>query len=312
VERLGSISVDLDTLPHYCRIHGLPEDLLDATTRARIWTLALPRLLAAIEAVGARATLFAIGEDLDDPTAAAALRDAHQRGHEIASHSHTHPYALSRLSPEAIQDELDRAHRAIEGVTGVAPSGFRAPGYTLSAGLLQAVLARGYRYDSSTFPAVPYYLAKALVMGALSLLGRPSKAILDRPRVLLAPCDPYRPSGAEPYRRGDAALLELPMAVAPFTRLPFIGTFLTSAPSWLSRTDLTTLGSRPFLNLELHAVDALGADDGLPPALLRQQRDLRISSGLKMARMGRIFELLAARRKLLRLDQATEILARLR
>lgn len=312
MERLGSISIDLDTLPHYCRIHGLPEDLLAPAVRERIWTVALPRLLAAIEAVGARATLFAIGEDLDDPKAADALRQAHARGHEIASHSHTHPYALSRLSPEAIKDELDQAHRAIERVTGAPPVGFRAPGYTLSASLLQAVLARGYRYDSSTFPAVPYYLAKALVMGALALLGRPSKAILDRPRVLLAPCDPYRPSADEPYRRGDAALLELPMAVAPFTRLPFIGTFLTSVPSWVSRMVLATLSATPFLNLELHAVDALGADDGLPPALLRQQRDLRISSGLKLARMARIFELLARRRKLLRLDQATEFLARAR
>lgn len=310
MERLGSISIDLDTLPHYCRIHGLPEDLLDAATRARIWTVALPRLLAAIENVGARATLFVIGEDLADPHAAAALREAHARGHELASHSHTHAYALSRLGPKAIQEELDRAHQAIETLTGVPPVGFRAPGYTLSAGLLQAIQARGYRYDASTFPAVPYYVAKALVMGALALVGRPSKAILDRPRVLLAPCEPYRPSEDEPYRRGASPVLELPMAVAPFTRLPFIGTFVTSAPAWLSRAVLATLRPRAFLSLELHAVDALGEDDGLPPALLRQQRDLRISSGVKVARLARVFELLAQRRKLLRLDQAAEILAR--
>ena len=35
---------------------------------------------------------------------------------------------------------------------------------------------RGYRYDSSTFPAVPYYLAKAAVMGGMRLLGRRSHA----------------------------------------------------------------------------------------------------------------------------------------
>jgi peptidoglycan/xylan/chitin deacetylase (PgdA/CDA1 family) len=309
VERLGSISIDLDTLPHYCRIHGLPEALLDGPTRAKVWTLALPRLLTAIEAVGARATLFVIGEDLADPLAADALRRAYQAGHELASHSHTHAYALSRLSPEAIGEELDLAQEAIAQVTGERPWGFRAPGYTLSAELVRALIARGYRYDASTFPAVPYYAAKALVMGALSLLGRPSKAILDRPRVLLAPCTPYRPSEDEPYRRGQAPLLELPIAVAPVTRVPFIGTLVTSAPGWVSRAVLASLSRRRFVDLELHAVDALGGDDGLPEALLRQQRDLRPKFARKMARLTQIFELLARRRKMIRLGDAAQRLA---
>lgn len=309
MERLGSISIDLDTLPHYCRIHGLPESLLDAPTRAKVWTLALPRLLTAIEQVGARATLFAIGEDLADPLAAEALRRAHQAGHEIASHSHTHAYALSRLPPEAIDQELALAEEAIEKVTGQRPFGFRAPGYTLSAELLRALVARGYRYDSSTFPAVPYYAAKAAVMGALQLLGRPSKAVLDRPRVLLAPCTPYRPSEDEPYRRGRAPLLELPVAVAPLTRLPFIGTLVTSAPSWVSRAVLQSLSRRRFVDLELHAVDALGVEDGLPEALVRQQRDLRQKIDRKMPRLTRIFELLARRRKMIRLGDAARWLA---
>ena len=54
---------------------------------------------------------------------------------------------------------------------------------TLTPALYRAICLRGYRYDSSTYPAAPYWAAKALVMGALSLLRRPSRAILDRPAV---------------------------------------------------------------------------------------------------------------------------------
>ncbi|HYO69594.1 MAG TPA: polysaccharide deacetylase, partial [Archangium sp.] len=41
--RLASISVDLDSEPHSCRIHGLPESLLDARARGLVYTTAVPR-----------------------------------------------------------------------------------------------------------------------------------------------------------------------------------------------------------------------------------------------------------------------------
>ena len=126
--------------------------------------------------------------------------------------------------------------------------------------------------DSSTFPAVPYYLAKAGVMGALEVLRRPSRAILDSPRVLGAPRVPYRPSLEQPYARGSAPLMELPMAVAPFTRLPFIGTFATSLPWPLVEATYRSMRGDTFFNFELHAIDVLDDTDGIPPELVRQQR----------------------------------------
>jgi hypothetical protein len=67
--------------------------------------------------------------------------------------------------------------------SGAAAIGFRAPGYTLSARLLRAVVARGHAYDASIFPPRPYWAAKALTLGWLRLRGRRSSAILDRPRI---------------------------------------------------------------------------------------------------------------------------------
>lgn len=292
--RLSAISVDLDSLPHYCRIQGLPETLLDDDARALVARVAIPRLL---ELFGGRpATFFVIGEDVRLPGMKRALGDALSAGVELASHSDSHDYAISRWSQDAIEADLRKAEAALEEV-GATVRGFRAPGYTLSPALLKAVAARGYEYDSSAFPAVPYYLAKAGVMGALELLRRPSRAILDSPRVLGAPRTPYRPSLDSPYARGDASLIELPMAVAPVTRLPFIGTFATSLPWPLVEATFRALRRDVFFNFELHAIDVVDESDGIPVGLVRQQRDLRVKATEKMKRLRTLFGWLADERE---------------
>lgn len=285
--RLSAVSVDLDSLPHYCRIQGLPESLLDERARGLVASTAIPRLLELFARFGAPATFFVIGADVAQPGMQDALRASSKAGVELASHSFSHDYALSTGTRAQIEGDLVRCEEAL-GTVGVKPLGFRAPGYTLSPSLLQAVAARGYEYDSSTFPATPYFLAKGAVMGALSLLGRPSRAILDSPRVLLAPRTPYRPSLEAPYSRGDAKLVELPMAVAPLTRLPFIGTFATSAPWLLVEATFRSLRRDALFNFELHALDVLDETDGVPRELSRQQRDLRIPAKVKLERLGKL------------------------
>lgn len=287
--RLASISVDLDSLKHYCRIHGLE----DPGGGAGEVALALARLGELFARRRLPATLFAIGEDLADPEVRFAVSEAHQSGLEIASHSYSHDYALARRPQEEIDAELRRAEEAIVEVTGEAPVGFRAPGYTLSPTLLEVLCARGYLYDSSAFPAAPYYLAKAAVMGALRLTGRRSRAVLDRPRVLFAPREPYRPALAEPYRRGDSPIVELPMVISGLTRVPFIGTLAVTFPLPIVRALYLELRRAPFFNLELHAIDVLDAEDGVPPALARRQRDLAIPHAEKLARLHEIFGWLA-------------------
>ncbi|RKH09136.1 polysaccharide deacetylase [Corallococcus praedator] len=289
--RLASISVDLDSLPHYCRIHGLPESLLDDRARTLIHRVAVPRFRDLLASVGVPGTFFAIGEDLEaDPGAAAGMRQSHAAGIEVASHSHAHDYALTRRGADAIAEDLARADAAILKATGVRPCGFRAPGYTLNADLYAATVVQGYTYGSSAFPAAPYYAAKAAVMGALAALGRPSRSVLDTPRVLLAPRVPYRPDPAQPYRRGTGAVVELPMTVTPVVRFPFIGTFATTLPRGTMRAAYRACRADAFFNFELHGVDVLDAADGIPPELVRQQRDLRVSAAKKQERLRSIFQ----------------------
>jgi hypothetical protein len=287
--QLASVSVDLDSLHHYCRIHGLPESLLDARVRGLVYGAAVPRFVELFNEVGLPATFFAIGEDLELAGAAAALRASHAAGVEVASHSFAHDYALSRRSPGEMAEDVRRSLDVLEQAVGTRPVGFRAPGYTLSPALYQALCDAGLAYDSSTFPAAPYYAAKAAVMGALALLGRPSRSVLDRPRVLAAPTVPYRPDAEEPYARGRGAVVELPVAVSPVLRVPFIGTLAVAAPWPLVRQAYGALRGAVHLNFELHAVDLLGGEDGLPGPLLRQQRDLGVPWVEKRRRLREVF-----------------------
>lgn len=283
----AAISVDLDGLVHYARIHGLDQAALDARARSLHLAVALQRFLALFRRLSVPATLFAVGEDVGAP-GSESLRSAAEAGHELASHSHTHPYALARATEDEVDGELARAADALRSVSGRAPVGFRSPGYTLSRPMVRALVRRGYRYDASVFPAAPYYLAKAVVLGAMALSGRRSAAVLDSPSVLLAPRLPYRPSLDAPYRRGDAPLVELPMAVTPGLRLPFIGTLLTAAPWTVVRGAYRALAKEEFLSVELHAVDLLEEADGVPPALMRVQRDLAVPLAKKEQRLAEV------------------------
>jgi peptidoglycan-N-acetylglucosamine deacetylase len=288
--RLASISVDLDSLPHYCRIQGLDEGLLDERARGLVYSTAVPRFRALFSRFGLPATFFAIGEDLEDATARSALRDAHADGIEVGNHSYSHDYALSRRESPEIALDLEKGEAAIADAIGERPVGFRAPGYTLSPGLYQALCSRGYLYDSSTFPATPYYAAKALIRWGLALVGQPSRSILDTPRVLLAPRLPYRPDPASPYRTGSGSVLELPIATAPGTRLPFIGTLVSTLPQPVLRAAYRSVRGMHFLNLELHGIDVLDAEDGVPAPLARRQRDLNVPHALKLERLSAVFQ----------------------
>jgi peptidoglycan/xylan/chitin deacetylase (PgdA/CDA1 family) len=270
------VSVDLDALACYYRIHALP-GAPPEPARFAILRRCLPRFADLFARHGVRATFFVVGADLeDDPEGRAALAALARAGHELASHTHTHPYDFVRLSADAIAAEIDRAHAAIADCAGTPPVGFRAPGYEISADAIAALQARGYRYDSSVFPSVPYYGAKAAVMGAMRVVGQKSGSVMGNPRVLLAPRVPYRPAPGAPYRAGGAGILELPIAVTPVARLPVIGTSLIMAPAWMRRRLVAAALRAPLFNLELHGIDLCDADgDAVPAALVARQPDLR-------------------------------------
>ena len=275
---VATVSVDLDGVDCYWRIHALPGEPGDRFRHA-ILRRCLPRFADLFASLGIRATLFVVGRDVAaDGEGRARLAALAAAGHELANHSHSHLYDLVRHPRDVIASEIDRAHGAIGDCAGGPPVGFRAPGYEISPAVIDLLCARAYRYDSSAFPSLPYYAAKAAVMASMCLLRRPSGSFLGSPRVLLAPHAPYRPSLQDPYARGTLPIWELPMAVSRVLRLPVIGTSVVTAPEWLRHRLVASALHRPFFNLELHGIDlADAAADELPAALIARQPDLRRS-----------------------------------
>ena len=285
-----SVSIDLDAVACYYQIHALGSPPADAS-RFAILRRALPRFVALFDEFGIPSTLFTVAKDLEeDPEGRALIASLSRSGHEIASHSYSHPYNLVRLPAGEMAGEIDRAHAVLTEVCGRAPVGFRAPGYEISGPLIDVLCERGYRYDSSTFPAIPYYLAKAAVMTAIRATGRASGSILGSPRVLLAPREMYHPAAGAPYTKGDLPIVELPVTVTPGLRLPVIGTSLVMAPAWLRRRLVASALSTAHFNLELHGIDlADAATDGFSPALVAKQPDLRKPLSAKLAALRETF-----------------------
>lgn len=276
MERLAAISVDLDEVGCYAAIHGLSGAVPSAAAHA-VYTRAVPRFEDLFGELGIDGTFFAIGRDLERPENADAIRRLHSHGHEIGNHSYSHFYDLTRRSREEIATDISRGIERILDVTGEYPRGFRAPGYTVSDELFSVLEELDVHYDSSVFPCPAYYAAKSATIAALGLRGRPSQSIVDDPRVLSAPADPYRVG--EPYWTRGKGTMELPIGVTRGVtgRLPFIGTSVVLAGTVGAAALTKLVAGRPFVNLELHGIDLADAElDGLD-FLASHQPDLRRS-----------------------------------
>lgn len=285
--RLCCLSIDLDEIPNYYAIHGLPGPR--GRGKTAVYDLALSRFQDFSSSQRCPLTLFAIGADMARPENALALRRMGERGHEIANHTLDHRYDLTRLAPDEMARQVQAGSLVLEGATGQKPVGFRAPGYTVTDTLFEILVESEVQYDSSVFPSPPYYLAKAAAKAGIRLRGRQSRSVLDTPAVLGAPMRPYRVG--KPYWKRGSGMLELPVQVTRRLRLPYIGTTLTLGGAdrarWLTRQVL----GEPLVNLELHGIDALDADDGLED-LRAHQIDVRVPAPRKLDAIAAALEML--------------------
>jgi peptidoglycan/xylan/chitin deacetylase (PgdA/CDA1 family) len=302
--RLFSLSVDLDEVECYLQIHGMV-----ATDHAHaVYDVALKRIRDFASRLSLPLTLFVIGRDLDREANRLALGELIADGHEIGNHSRDHFYDLTRRSAEEQTQQVEAASAKIRSALGVTPSGFRAPGYTVTDQLLSAVRASGLTYDSSVFPSPMYYAAKAAVLLKMKLSGRPSSSILDTWRVLGAPRGPYLVG--QPYWARGEGLLELPIQAVGRLGVPFIGTTLTLLGPMAARALARTLVGAPFINLELHGLDFLDAGD-VPQSLVATQPDLRVPLQRKLDTLEAVVETLRAKNYgMVRLDEAARVFAR--
>ncbi len=298
-----SVSVDLDEIACYHAIHGLDEPGMQSSRI--VFSCAVPRFIELFDRYGIRATFFVVGSSLDSELGAKVVQNLDGCGHEVANHTHTHPYDLLRLEADGRAKEIDLGARAIEKITDKRPVGFRAPGYNVDSELIDLLISRGYIYDSSVFPCPTYYSAKAGLMATMRLCGRRSRSLLGPVRTLLAPTEPYRIARGQSFWRSackrassslssSSKLTELPIALIPGLRIPFIGTSLTLAGPRLATIMTKAMTSRRFIGLELHGIDLLDTSDGLS-SLASYQPDLSEPLERKLTILEAVFRTLIQR-----------------
>lgn len=308
----AAVNVDVDGLYLYDRIHGHAGSSGNQTNfdpsshDPTAWTKGVTRFLDLFARTQLRATFFCVAQDLAHPDVRAVLADCVRAGHEIASHSLTHPYTLSRLQPQEIAQELQVAREMLQDATGQSIGGFRAPGYVLSDALLAGIVDAGHAYDSSRFPCPSYQLAKVAAIGLYQLLGRPSGSVPEPPQVWFGPRKPYvdrLPDGR--------ALVELPIATLPGTRLPYFGTALILMGGAGFELASPLLARADWLNFECHAIDLTDHVDDHIPARLAVQPDQKMPLSRKWPLFVRALEHLARTHEVRTLAEWAEMPERL-
>ena len=107
-----------------------------------------PKVLDALDARGAKASFFCIGEHAARHRALTA--EIAQRGHRLENHSFTHSNAFFFHRPSMLDREIVRCQEELQRASGRAPSFFRAPAGIRSPFLQGALVRSGLRLASWT------------------------------------------------------------------------------------------------------------------------------------------------------------------
>jgi peptidoglycan/xylan/chitin deacetylase (PgdA/CDA1 family) len=133
-------------VPAVARAYGIPRHL--PRTDAAALTFddgphpeGTPAVLDALDAAGAKATFFLIGEQVERRPELA--REIATRGHAIGVHGYRHTLLLRRTR-RGLADDLDRAAALIAEATGAAPVYYRAPYGVFSTASLALARERGW------------------------------------------------------------------------------------------------------------------------------------------------------------------------
>jgi len=99
-----------------------------------------PAVLDALDAAGAKATFFLVGEQVERRPDLA--REIAARGHAVALHGYRHRLVMGRTRG-GLADDLDRAAALIAEAAGIAPIYYRAPYGVFSGASLALARQRG-------------------------------------------------------------------------------------------------------------------------------------------------------------------------
>jgi polysaccharide deacetylase family protein (PEP-CTERM system associated) len=146
------MSIDVEDWFHLLELESTPDIGRWAALESRVERTFL-KLLEEFDETGAKVTCFFLGwvaERFPE-----LVRQAHSRGHEVASHGYGHQLVYTQ-SKEEFASDIRRSKAVLEDITGSEVSGYRAPGFSITEQTLWAfdeIASAGFKYDSSVFPA---------------------------------------------------------------------------------------------------------------------------------------------------------------
>lgn len=165
---------------------------VDEPGRTYITVEYLSEYIELIQSVGVPVSVFVVGRLLEErPEVVDRLRT------ELDTEFHLHSYAHDPEMQDGFRTDLRDGVGAFESFFGRRPQGYRAPLGKITDTQLTTLDREGFEFDSSIFPSY-----------------RPGTY-----NNLSAPTEPYRPDNTE-------QLVELPVGVVPYLRLPTAQSYL--------------------------------------------------------------------------------------
>ena len=302
----AALSIDMDNQWSYMKTHG---DAGWESYPSYIDVL-IPYLLDLLDELGLSITFFLVGIDVKSTENQQFVRMITERGHEPGNHSLTHEPWLHLYPRAQIDADLRETHDAIESVTGVAPQGFRGPGFSWSVDLLEALLALGYRYDASTLPTFIGPLARMYYFWTAKL-SKEERA--QRKKLFGTMADGFRP--VRPYNwtlPAGRTILELPVTTIPVFRTPFHLSYLlylsgysqTLMERYLQVAVMMCKATGTSPSFLLHPLDLLGGDQ-VPE--LRFFPGMNIDGATKRKHFIRVLRLLGRHFELVNMSDYAEL-----
>lgn len=186
----------------------------------------MPRLLELYYKYDVKSTFFFTGYIARKFPEVVRMAQAH--GHEVGCHGLTHDHrdSFDTLSLNEQIRHLNEAKKILEDISGNEVVSFRAPALRVNSDTVQALISSGFKYDSSVAPQR---------LDIIFTLGSKNKL-----RWINAPRGIYKTSANDLARRGNSAIIEIPVSSFVF---PYIGTFMRISP-------FLTQVTRYFLFLE--------------------------------------------------------------
>ncbi len=107
------------------------------------------KILDLLDKYNIKATFFVLGWIVERKPG--LVKEIHSRGHEIASHGYGHiiNYELNR---DEIYEDIKKSKELLEGITGDKVVGYRAPNFSVTQDVIDALTTLGFEYDSSYNP----------------------------------------------------------------------------------------------------------------------------------------------------------------